>query len=105
MMRSLLLVLLLCLPNVGCATILGTAVSPMTGGVDLVRQTQSSETWPLWLPVFIGGAVSGPFVAFFNGVNRDAEIFRSWGNYWSDFGDVFRPFEMIGVGSRRNRRR
>ena len=42
----------------GCATIAGTAFSPITGGVDLVVQTQSQKTWPLWIPVFVGGAVA-----------------------------------------------
>lgn len=81
----------------GCATILGTAASPVTGGVDLVVQTQSPKTWYLWVPVFLGGAVTGPFVAFYNGVNRDAQIFNAWNGYWRHFDDVFRPWELIGV--------
>lgn len=81
----------------GCATIAGTAFSPITGGVDLVVQTQSQKTWPLWIPVFVGGAVAGPFVAIYNGVNHDASIFKSWDRYWLTFDDVFKPFEMIGL--------
>ncbi|MCA8943641.1 MAG: hypothetical protein KDB80_13840 [Planctomycetes bacterium] len=95
-LRVLLLGALLCASS-SCSTILGTIVSPITGGVDLVRRTQDLETWPLWLPVFIGGAVAGPCVAIYNGVNHDASIFKSWYRYWIDFDEVFRPFEKIGI--------
>ena len=92
-----LIVLTATLPS-GCATIVGTAVSPITGGVDLTRIfVEEGGKERLWaVPfVFIGGVIGGPFVAFFNGVNHDVSIFRSWGRYWNEFGDVFRPFEMI----------
>jgi hypothetical protein len=82
----------------GCATVVGTAVSPITGGVDLTRQfLNDAQTKWLWATpfVFVGGAVSGPFVAFFNGVNHDPTVFRSFNRYWSDFGEIFRPFEMV----------
>ena len=81
----------------GCATIIGTAFSPVTGGVDLVVETQSRRTWYLWLPTFVGGAVAGPFVAIYNGIGYDADIFDSFNRYWGDFDKVFRPFEMIGL--------
>lgn len=98
--RNLLLSLALsasALPTAGCATVLGTAFSPVTGGVDLVRRTQTVDTWHLWLPVFLGGAVAGPFLAIYNGVNHDATVFTSWHSYWVRFDEVFRPFEMIGL--------
>lgn len=83
----------------GCATILGTAVSPFTGGIDLNRQyykTPSNRSHWYWAPfIFIGGAVAGPFVALYNGVKHDVSIFRGWYPYWRDFGDIFEPFEMI----------
>ena len=84
----------------GCATVLGTAVSPITGGVDLTRMYLSADLggrgdwW--WSPfVFLGGAISGPFVAIYNGVNHDISILNSWGSYWRELHRVFRPFEMI----------
>ncbi|MCC6782972.1 MAG: hypothetical protein IT457_09020 [Planctomycetes bacterium] len=86
------------LPLTGCATILGTAVSPITGGVDLTRSFVSdAEKSRLWaVPfVFLGGAIGGPFVAFYNGVNHDASVFKSLGRYWNEFGEVFRPYEMV----------
>jgi len=89
-------------PSTGCATIVGTAFSPITGGVDLTRLYLDpdwyggAQPWG-WSPfVFIGGMVSGPFVAIYNGVLHDISIFRSWNRYWRDFGMVFKPFEMVG---------
>ena len=100
-LRSAVLVTaLLALPAVsgGCATIIGTAVSPVTGAVDLTRQFVNEgikdRYWALPF-VFLGGAVSGPFVAIFNGVNHDASVFKSFGRYWNSFDEIFRPFEMI----------
>lgn len=88
-------------PSGGCATIVGTPVSPITGGVDLTRQylspTELGGRGAPWATpfVFIGGMVAGPFVALYNGVNHDISIFNNWGKYWRDFPDVFKPFEMI----------
>lgn len=89
-------------PAGGCATIAGTAVSPITGGVDLTRLYLDpgwyggAGAWG-WSPfVFLGGMVAGPFVALYNGIQHDVSIFRSWPRYWRDFDMVFRPFEMIG---------
>lgn len=82
----------------GCATILGTAVSPITGGVDLTRRfIEESSGSRLWATpfVFLGGVISGPFVAFYNGVNYDPTIFKAFDRYWTGFGDVFRPFDMV----------
>ena len=45
--------------------------------------------------MFLGGAIGGPFVAFYNGVNHDASVFKSLGRYWNEFGEVFRPYEMV----------
>jgi hypothetical protein len=92
-------VLLPALPSGGCATVVGTAVSPFTGGIDLNRQfykdPEKRGQW-YWAPfVFVGGAVAGPFVALYNGVRHDLSIFRAWHPYWRDFGEVFAPFEMI----------
>jgi hypothetical protein len=78
-----------------CATIAGTAVSPITGGVDLCREGVPQGQW-YWMPfAFLGGAISGPFVALYNGVSYDVTVFRNFGAYWYGFGDVFRPFHMI----------
>ena len=86
------------LPFTGCATIIGTAVSPITGGVDLCRTTLRPWEW-YWSPfVFLGGAIAGPFVAFYNGVNYDPTVFRNMGAYWHGFEEVFRPFHMISKG-------
>jgi hypothetical protein len=75
-----------------CATIAGTAVSPVTGGVDLCREFVPKEQW-YWMPfTFLGGAVAGPFVALYNGVNYDAK--GTYG-YWACFSDVFRPFHLL----------
>jgi hypothetical protein len=89
------LLLAAALPLSGCATILGTAVSPITGGVDLCREGLNPHQW-YWMPfVFVGGAVAGPFVAFYNGVNYDPRFFRNWSAYWHGFDGVFRPFHMV----------
>jgi len=96
-----LLLLLPASPLGGCATIAGTAVSPITGGVDLARRymttTEQHRGGKWWLCpfVFVGGAVAGPFVAIYNGVGHDTSIFKSWWRYWQDVDDVMRPFEMI----------
>ena len=96
--HSLFLVASLATIPAGCGTILGTAVSPITGGVDLVKVSLRPSQWYFALPVFIGGAISGPFVAFYNGVNYDAEIFDTpFNTYWHNFGTLFRPFEKIGL--------
>jgi hypothetical protein len=85
-----LLSLSLSLPS--CATIAGTAVSPVTGGVDLCREFVPKEQW-YWMPfAFLGGAVAGPFVALYNGVNYDA---KGVYGYWASFSDVFRPFHLL----------
>lgn len=87
--------LLACLPLASCATIAGTIVSPITGGVDLCREGLEPREW-YWMPfVFVGGAIAGPFVAFYNGVNYDPSVFRNAGAYWHGFDDVFRPFHMV----------
>ena len=92
---SLASLLALVAPLGGCATILGTAVSPITGGVDLCREALRPHQW-YWMPfTFIGGAIAGPFVAFYNGINYDPRFFRNAGAYWNSFDDVFRPFEMV----------
>lgn len=98
--RSLLAlaaVLALAVPQQSCATIAGTAVSPITGGVDLCMVSLRPDEW-YWVPaVFLGGAISGPFVAIYNGVNYDAQVFKSFSGYWHDFHKVFQPFRMIGL--------
>lgn len=79
----------------GCATILGTAVSPLTGGVDLCRESLQPEQWWAVPFVWIGGTIAGPFVAFYNGVNYDPLVFKSFGAYWFAFDQNFRPFHML----------
>ena len=84
-----------CLSMPSCATIAGTAVSPITGGVDLCREGLRDNQW-YWAPfVFVGGAIAGPFVAVYNGVRYDTTVFRNFGAYWHGFEDVFRPFHMV----------
>ena len=92
-LRGLALCSVLALPS--CATILGTAVSPITGGVDLVMETVDTDEWYLAPPAFIGGAIAGPFVAFYNGLQHDARIFKNFDRYWMDFDEIFRPFEYL----------
>ena len=88
-------------PCGGCSTIAGTAVSPITGGVDLVREYLSPKAMggrgQAWATpfVFLGGVIAGPFVALYNGVNHDVTVFRNFRRYWVEFGDVFRPFHMV----------
>ena len=91
-----LAVLLTCASLTGCATIAGTAVSPVTGGVDLcVRALRPSE-WYYAPFVFLGGAIAGPFVAFYNGVNYDPILFTDQSDtYWEGFPAVFKPWRMI----------
>lgn len=93
--RPAILALLLCLPMMsGCATILGTAVSPITGGVDLAMKYGIQEEWYLTPVYFLGGFIAGPFKAFYNGVNYDASIFSSFTGYWHGFDAMFRPFRL-----------
>lgn len=91
------LALALLLPTPSCATIVGTAASPITGGVDLCMVSLRPSQW-YWTPfVFIGGAVAGPFVAVYNGLNYDAQVFKSFTEYWYDFHKVFQPYRMLGL--------
>ena len=84
------------LPLCSCATLIGTAVSPITGGVDLCRVTMKRpEDWWMSPFVFIGGVIAGPFVAFYNGVNYDPRVFRNFNAYWHGFDEIFQPFHMI----------
>ena len=100
-LRLAVLLVVICLASstTGCATVVGTAVSPLTGGIDLSKQyyeTPSHRGHWYWAPfIFIGGAVAGPFVALYNGAKHDVSIFRAWHPYWRDFGMIFEPFEMI----------
>lgn len=88
-----------------CATVVGTAVSPITGGVDLVRLEVDQDNLGLTPLYFIGGVIGGPFVAFYNGVNFDATY---WGRNFDEgfeyqdreFDRVFRPFELFRMGVR-----
>ncbi len=92
----------------GCSTILGTAASPVTGGVDLAAKATDNNLL-LTVPGFAAGAVAAPFVAIYNGAAHDARIFYSWDYYWRHFPDVFRPYRMIAdefhPGARRRRER
>lgn len=90
---SAALLLTISLPLAGCATIAGTAVSPITGGVDLC--VESKCPWYTTPFVFLGGAVAGPFVALYNGINYDPSVFVGFTPYWVGFDRVFRPFDMI----------
>lgn len=91
-----------CAPTGGCATIIGTAVSPVTGAVDLTKRYLSpvhmggrGKPWAAPF-VFLGGMLAGPFVAFYNGVIHDVSIFGDWNGYWREFPEVFEPFKMVG---------
>ncbi len=80
----------------GCATIAGTAVSPITGGVDLCVASLRPSEWYYAPFVFLGGAIAGPVVAFYNGVNYDPLIFTDKSDtYWNGFPAVFKPWRMI----------
>ena len=81
--RCLALLVLLTLPMSGCATIAGTVVSPITGGVDLAREYGSSRRWYMAPVYFIGGAIA------------DASVFSNFSSYWHGFDSVFQPFRMI----------
>jgi hypothetical protein len=101
-LQKLLLTVAILLPIAGtggCSTIAGTAVSPITGGINLTERyfdTESGRRMWYWTPfVFIGGAVAGPIVALYNGVRHDWSIFQSWRRYWRDFDEVFAPYDMI----------
>ncbi|MCA8966374.1 MAG: hypothetical protein H6835_20500 [Planctomycetes bacterium] len=80
----------------GCATIAGTAVSPITGGVDLCVVSLRPSEWYYTPFVFLGGAIAGPFVAFYNGINYDPIIFTDKSDkYWEGFPAVFKPWRMV----------
>lgn len=73
---------------------MGTAVSPVTGGVDLV--VLESDHWYYTPFIFIGGAIGGPFVAFYNGIVFDTSRRPEDGeNYKSGFSEIFRPYKMV----------
>lgn len=100
------LLALIAVPCGGCATIVGTAVSPITGGVDLAERYLSpvkmggrGQAWATPF-VFIGGMVAGPFVALYNGINHDISVFESFDRYWNEYPEIFKPFEMINKQSR-----
>lgn len=96
-MQSTLLATILLSLTLGtssCATIVGTAVSPVTGGVDLV--VLESDHWYYTPFIFIGGAIGGPFVAFYNGINFDTNRRPEDGeNHENGFSEIFRPYELI----------
>lgn len=97
-LRQVGLALLLSVPAPlgGCATIAGTAVSPITGGVDLCVESLRPNQWYFAPFVFVGGAIAGPFVAFYNGVNYDPKVLTEpFGMYWRGFSQVFRPWRML----------
>lgn len=97
-LRSLALLTLAAVaaPLGGCATIAGTAVSPLTGGVDLCVHALRPSEWYYAPFVFLGGAIGGPFVAFYNGINYDPILFTDKSDeYWNGFPAVFKPWRMI----------
>ncbi len=81
-----------------CATVAGTAVSPLTGAVDAVVMAYDENVWPLTPVIFVGGTIAAPFVAFYNGINYDAANISNNDTYWRGFGRVFRPYEMVYMG-------
>ena len=92
-----LLGLLAATPTIsGCATIAGTAASPITGGVNLCARTLSSDQW-YWSPfVFLGGAAGGPFIAIYKGLLYDAQSLSATpAVYWHKFGRIFRPWDLV----------
>jgi hypothetical protein len=93
--RALPLCLVFVLALSGCATILGTAVSPVTGAVDLTKRQSSQENWYMMPVFFIGGMLAGPFVALYNGVAMDASRRLNEEVYDRDFPRVFRPFDLL----------
>lgn len=77
-----------------CATIVGTAVSPVTGGVDLVRL--ESDHWYYVPFIFVGGAIAGPFVAFYNGISFDTtQRHKGHDSYRREFNEIFHPYELL----------
>lgn len=86
----------LLLSTTGCATIAGTVASPITGPVDLARYHHDSGITKLGLPfAIVGGVVAGPFAAIYNGLRMDSRAYASEGFYHGQFGELFRPFELI----------
>ncbi len=81
-----------------CATVAGTAASPLTGGVDALVEGYDDDQWYLSPVLFIGGTLGGPFVAFYNGINFDFARVSSGSEYWHGFDIVFRPYEMLRKG-------
>ena len=88
-----------CLSLGGCATVLGTAASPITGAVEWTADGGPTNLAPA---DFVLGAIAAPFVAFYNGVRYDAENLRKDG-YWRDFHEVFRPFRRLDFDQRADR--
>lgn len=85
----------------GCGTILGTAAGPITGAVDLVRETRSHNEdfglaeFGVASGSFLGGALAGPFVGFYAGALHDASFFADPVVYFQRLPTIFRPFHSL----------
>lgn len=80
-LRMLACVLAGVAPQAGCATVLGTAISPITGPIDVVAGLEDGhlQTDGFWdaawkVPVLI---LLSPFAGCFTGVGVDYEIIES----------------------------
>lgn len=85
----------------GCATILGTVTSPITGGVEFAADNKLTS---FVLPDFVVGALLAPFVAFSNGVAYDATLLQGSG-YCRNFHTIFRPFALQAEDQRQRQER
>jgi hypothetical protein len=82
------------MPCSSCATILGVAVSPVTGTVDLCCIALDHQRWYLAPLAPLGGVILGPFWALANGYYYDWNYKREWGR---DFVRVLQPFTSVAV--------
>ena len=88
---------LVLLPLPGCATILGTVLSPITVPIDLARCYHPSETWqyllaPVSVPVFLGLA---PLWGCLVGIEADLGFIENGHYAEPPIQQIFRPVRYM----------
>jgi hypothetical protein len=79
----------------GCATIAGSAVSPITCGVDLCRVAGHVDESYVWPTMFVGRAIARPFIGRCIGVYYDMTAKEGLRGYARGCKQVFRQSQMV----------
>jgi len=83
----------------GCATVLGTALSPLTGPADLSWIAIENGEWYLLPLTIVAGIGLGPIWGIGNGVMYDYN-YRGRAYWGDDFSRVFFPFRSAALFDR-----